>query len=115
MGHEPSFEELSALERSGIEKGLKFSIAPRKIPTAEIVAAVEESISQLNDERRNLDVFNALIALKKDPDRLVLSADKGNCVVVRDKLQYHNKALSLLNDKSTYAVLNSDPICKTQR
>ena len=54
MGHEPSFEELSALERSGIEKGLKFSIAPRKIPTAEIVAAVEESISQLNDERRNL-------------------------------------------------------------
>ena len=52
MGHEPSFEELSALERSGIEKGLKFSIAPRKIPTAETVA--EESISQLNDERRNL-------------------------------------------------------------
>ena len=45
----------------------------------------------------------------------MLSADKGNCVVVRDKLQYHNKALSLLNDKSTYAVLNSDPICKTQR
>ena len=136
MGHEPSFEELSALERSGFEKGLKFSIAPRKIPTAEIVAAVEESISQLNDERRNLvraevtaysgvlnllpknvqkDVFNALIALKKDPDRLVLSADKGNCVVVRDKQQYHDKALSLLNDKSTYAVLNSDPIYKTQR
>ena len=104
--------------------------------TAEIVAAVEESISQLNDERRNLvraevtaysgvlnllpkniqkDVFNALIALKKDPDRLVLSADKGNCVVVRDKQQYHDKALSLPNDKSTYAVLNSDPICKTQR
>ena len=136
MGHEPSFEELSALERSGFEKGLKFSIAPRKIPTAEIVAAVEESISQLNDERRNLvraevtaysgvlnllpkniqkDVFNALIALKKDPDRLVLSADKGNCVVVMDKQQYHDKALSLLNDKSTYAVLNSDPTSKTQR
>ena len=98
-----SSEELSALERSGVEKGLKFAFAPRKMPTAEIVAAVEESISQLNDERRNLvrtkvtaysgvlnllpkniqkDVFNALIALKKDPDRLVLSADKGNCVVV---------------------------------
>ena len=45
----------------------------------------------------------------------MLSTDKGNCVVVRDKQQYHNKALSLLNDKSTYAVLNSDPICKTQR
>ena len=87
-----SSKELSALERSGLEKGLKFAIAPRKIPTAEIVAAVEESISQLNDDRRHLvraevssilrrakpppkniqkDVFNALIALKKDPDRLV--------------------------------------------
>ena len=29
--------------------------------------------------------------------------------------QYHDKALSLLNDKSTYAVLNSDPTSKTQR
>ena len=45
-----SSEELSALERNGVEKGLKFAIAPRKIPTAEIVAAVEESISQLNDD-----------------------------------------------------------------
>ena len=130
-----SSKELSALERSGLEKGLKFAIAPRKIPTAEIVAAVEESISQLNDRRhlvraevssilrrakpppKNIqkDVFNALIALKKDPDRLVLSADKGNCVVVMDKQQYHDKALSLLNDKSTYAVLNTDPTSKTQR
>ena len=130
-----SSKELSALERSGLEKGLKFAIAPRKIPTADIVAAVEESISQLNDDRRYLvraevigiltrtkpppkniqkDVFNALIALKKDPDRLVIE-DKGNCVVVMDKQQYHDKALSLLNDKSTYAVFNSDPTSKTQR
>ena len=49
-----SFKELSALEWSGLEKGLKFVIAPRKIPTTEIVAVVEESISQLNDDRRYL-------------------------------------------------------------
>ena len=121
-----SSEELSALERNGVEKGLKFAIAPRKMPTAEIVAAVEESISQLNDDLysgvlnllpKNIqkDVFNALLALKKDLDRLVLSANKGNCVVVLDKQQYHDKALSLLNDKSPYAVLNSDPTGKTQR
>ena len=35
--------------------------------------------------------------------------------MVMDKQQYHDKALSLLNDKSTYAVLNSDPTSKTQR
>ena len=76
------------------------------MPNAEIVAAVEESISQLNDDRRHLvraevssilrrakpppkniqkDVFNALIAIKKDSDRLVLSADKSNYAVVMDK------------------------------
>ena len=124
-----SSKELSALERNGLEKVLKFAIAPHENRTAEIVAAVEDSISQLNDDRRHLvraedssilrrakpppknihkDVFNALIALNKDPDRLV-SADKGNCVVVMDKQQYRDKALSLLNDKSTYALLNSDP------
>ena len=36
------------LEQSGLEKGVKFAIALHKIPTAEIVAAVKESISQLN-------------------------------------------------------------------
>ena len=76
------------------------------MPNAEIVAAVEESISQLNDDRRHLvraevssilrrakpppkniqkDVFNALIAIKKDSDRLVLSADKSNYAVLMDK------------------------------
>ena len=30
-----------------------------------------------------------------------------------DKQQYHDKALTLLNDKSTYAVLNSDYTSKT--
>ena len=49
------------------------------------------------------------------PDRIVLYADKGNCVAIMDKQQYHDKALSLLNDKSTYTILNFDPTSKTQR
>ena len=49
-----SFNELSAQERNGLEKDLKFAIAPSKISTAEIVAAVEESISQFHDDRRHL-------------------------------------------------------------
>ena len=32
-----------------------------------------------------------------------------------DKQQYHDKALSLLNDKSTYAALNCNPTSRTQR
>ena len=32
----------------------------------------------------------------------MVTRTKGNCVVVMDKQQYHDKALSLLSDKSTY-------------
>ena len=49
MGHEP-------LRQGVIRAGTEWfrEDAPRKIPTAEIVAAVEESISQLNGDRRHL-------------------------------------------------------------
>ena len=45
----------------------------------------------------------------------MLSADKGNCVVVMDKHQYREKALSMLNDRNTYSITKSDPTSKTQR
>ena len=67
-----SSKEISAQERGGLEKGLKFAIAPRKIPTAEIVAAVEESISQLNDDRRHLvraEVSSILRRAKPPPKK----------------------------------------------
>ena len=32
-----------------------------------------------------------------------------------DKQQYHDKALSLLNDNNTCAVLNSDPTSETHK
>ena len=130
-----SSKELTELERKGLEHGLNFAIAPNRIPTAEIVASVEEAIFRQNDETkrtvraevssilrraktptRNIDsnVFKALIALRKDPDRVVLSADKGNCVVVMDKHQYR-EVLSMLNDKQTYTALKSDPTGRTER
>ena len=42
-----SSKELSALERSGLEKGLEFAIAPRKIPTAEIVGLLPDAYLHL--------------------------------------------------------------------
>ena len=77
------------MERRGLEKGLKFAIAPCKIPTVEIIASVEEGIFRLGDVQKHLiraevssvlrrakpppkninnNVFKALISLKKDPD-----------------------------------------------
>ena len=92
----------------------RFAIAPCKILSAEIVTAVEErhlvrvEVRSILRHAKSLprnsqkDDFSALIVLKKDPDRLVFSADKGNCVMVMDKQQYRDKALSLLDDKSTH-------------
>ena len=130
-----SSKELTELERKGLEHGLNFAICPNRIPTAEIVASVEEAIFRQNDETkqtvraevssilrrtktppRNIDsnVFKALIALRKDPDRVVLSADT-NCVVVMDKHQYREKVLSMLNEKQTYTTQKSDPTGRTER
>ena len=66
---------------------------------------------------RNIDsnVFKALIALRKDSDRVVLLADKGNCVVVMDKHHHHEKVFSMLNDKQTYTAPKSDPTGRTER
>ena len=92
MGSQSFFKRVIGIgtERFGI---LKFSIAPSKIPTAEIIASVEEGIFRLDDDQKHLiraevsgvlrrakpppkninsNVFKALISLKKDPDRLVL-------------------------------------------
>ena len=131
-----SSKELSKLERKGLEHGLKFAAVPNRIPTAEIIASVEEGIFLLDDDAKRLvraevssilrsaeippknidsNVLKALLALKKDPDRVILSVDKGNCVVVMDKHDYREKALSLLNNRNTYSILKSDPTGKTQR
>ena len=49
-----SSKELSELERRGLEKGIKFAIAPIKIPSAEIIASVEEGIFRLDDDQKYL-------------------------------------------------------------
>jgi hypothetical protein len=55
------------------------------------------------------------LLLKKIRTGFFFSADKGNCVVVMDKHDYREKALSLLNNRNTYSILKSDPTGNTQR
>ena len=47
--------------------------------------------------------------LKKDSNRVVLTADKGVAMVVMDLQDYNNKAQTLLQDTNTYKVLPKDP------
>jgi hypothetical protein len=50
-----SSKELSELERKGLdEHGLKFAVVPNRIPTAEIIASVEEGIFPPDDDAKRL-------------------------------------------------------------
>ena len=46
--------------------------------------------------------------LKKDDTRIILTADKGVCLVVMDKEEYIGKAEELLKEK-TYKIIPTDP------
>ena len=52
--------------------------------------------------------MSALRELKKDRDRIVLTADKGVAMVVLDRQDYINKANHLLN-QNTYKTISKDP------
>uniref|UniRef100_A0A8C5WAS4 Reverse transcriptase domain-containing protein n=1 Tax=Leptobrachium leishanense TaxID=445787 RepID=A0A8C5WAS4_9ANUR len=53
--------------------------------------------------------YKGYIQLKQDHDLVIKSADKGGGVVVLDREQYHQEAMRLLSDQSTYQILNTDP------
>ena len=69
-----SSKELSELERKGLEHGLKFAVVPNRIPTAEIIASVEEGIFPLDDDAKRLvraEVSSILRRAKIPPKTLI--------------------------------------------
>ena len=131
-----SSKPLNNTEMTALQKGTNFALAPKKIPTAEIVAGIEDGISGLPEDEKlvlrsqvsqvlqratvpppNLPQaeLRALHNLRKDQDRLVIPADKGNCTVVMDRKDYDDKVQQMLNDQRTYKVLDKDPTQRTER
>ena len=53
----------------------------------------------------------ALKELKKDTNRVILTADKGTCLLVMDKEEYINKAQDLLKEE-TYRIIPEHPTSK---
>ncbi|VDN13247.1 unnamed protein product [Dibothriocephalus latus] len=54
----------------------------------------------------------ALKSLKTDKSIIILPADKGGSTAILNKADYDTKMLSLLEDRSTYKPLNTDPTKK---
>ena len=104
-------------QESLLAKGPNFAIASNKIPNVNYTTAVESMCQKLKEEDAGeikADINSLLIRLqvpkpslskqesiglaqlKKDNDRVVLTADKGVAMVVMDREDYIQKAESLL-------------------
>ena len=75
--------------------GLQFCINLRKLNNKTIKITKQE--------------VQALVELKKEQSRVILTADKGVAIVIMDKEEYTEKAKALLEDQGTYKALKSDP------
>ena len=125
-----SERRLSEEETKVLELGMKFAPAPKKIPTMEIVAQVEDALSRSCEpaeaDRARAAVANAIkyakppksnirkeewaavSNLKRDSSIVILEADKGNATVVMDKEEYENKVQDILG-KQPFRKLSRDP------
>ena len=109
-----------------------FAVVPRELPILEYITAIESTCTQLQQgkveelrgeikallkkistSRPNItkEEHQALRKLKKDENRMVLTADKGVSLVVLDKEDYTQKTEELLHQPN-YKTLTSDPTTK---
>ena len=121
---------LTEAQFSLLAHGPNFMIAPRHPPYGEYITAVEQACLKLEPHNaeelraamrgalRNSQEpisnttkqeIQALAELKKDQERVILTADKGVAIVIMDKEDYQDKAKALLEDQGTYKALKTDP------
>ena len=128
-----SSRQFSKSETEVLSKGMKFAVAPRKVPVLDFVCGVEQGLKEVADKyKSSVDLVRSRVTqvlsnakppqsnLTKDEteslkklqgydDIIVLSADKGNCTVVMDKSDYESKLMVLLNDSATYKIVTKNP------
>ena len=119
---------LTEAQESLLAKGPNFTLAPSNIHSTDYITVVESICSKLKEQEvqeLRVDVNSLLrrvhtpkpnltkqerrgfVQLKKDNDRLVLTADKGVTMVVIDKEDYIHKAKELLGQPA-YRKLDRD-------
>lgn len=108
-----------------MRKGLNFVKTPKIIPKKEILASVEQGISNLNENtqcevranmysilkqakppaKQNLNrgELKAIKELKADNTIIITKADKGNSVVLMDKAKYQGQVNDMLKDQTVYS------------
>ena len=124
-----SSKHLTPAQRSVLAKGPNFAVTPKHPPNLEYITAIEAActkLSQQDAEEHRANINQALRAshppkanltkaqnlaireLKKDRDYIVLTADKGEAMVIMDRKDYISKANNLLS-QNTYKTIQRDP------
>ena len=133
MGYQSFQHPLSNEQLTLLQKGPNFAIIPKHPPIEAYIMATELAAAKLptqeaeefrSDVNRLLKQeqqqhhhhcnltpaqCRALTQLKQDNNRVILTADKGEAMVVMDPQDYNNKAQALLQDTNTNQVLPKDP------
>ena len=118
-----------------LSHGPNYAVVPRTPPIKEYIAAIEQActalkqgeveelrgevkatIKKIQPPKYNLtrEEYKALEELKKDKNRMILTADKGVSIVVIDKEEYVKKAEELLG-QPTYKPIPTDPTNKYKK
>ena len=119
---------LTQEQEQGLSNGPNYVIVPRVPPIGEYITAIENVCNQLQQgkaeelrgeiktvlkkiqlPRHNISrrQRKAIEELRKDKNRIILTADKGVSMVVMDRDDYNNKAEELLN-QPTYRPIPND-------
>ena len=112
-----------------VGKGLKFAVAPGRLPVTDVVAAVEDAILRVDEvERRRVrrdvskallrsgirsrnldqDEFETLGRLSRREDIKFLDADKGNLTVIMETGEYFDKLTGII-EQGPYVHVAKDP------
>ena len=75
-------------------------------------AQVTKILKEAKPPKKNLtdDERKVIKELQQCNDIIIISADKGNCTVVLDELDYHNKLMLLLQNPKIYNIIKKNPI-----
>ena len=124
-----SSKPLTPAQRSVLAKGPNFAVTPRHPPNLEYITTIEAACSMLSQqdaEELRADINwvlrsshppkpnltkaqnSAIRELKRDRDRIVLTADKGVAMIIMDRQDYIRKANNLLS-QNTYKTIQQDP------
>lgn len=116
----------------------------KEVPINDIISSIESNIQELNTTEKDeirIEISNTLTNfqkkqknkkipgkqktfqnkinqtkkfIKNNPQIVILKPDKSNKTVIMNEQQYDEKMNNLLNDKTTYQLVNNDPTKKLQ-